>query len=100
MVSVKPLWIEDKPFTAVHVQLPKTNLLVISNDIGYVMCGALDIDLLNEKLADRGIVAGRAIGVRTMEDLLEASLEKVTITAKEKYGWIEGMSCREALLKL
>jgi uncharacterized protein YunC (DUF1805 family) len=100
LVTVKPLWIKDKPFTAVQVRLPKTNLLVISNEIGYIMCGALDVDLLSDRLYERQIVAGRAVGVKTIEDLLAAPLDKVTISAKEKYGWEEGMNCTEALLRL
>ncbi|MGP4073037.1 YunC family protein [Piscibacillus sp. B03] len=100
MVHVEPIWIDDVPFTFVHVELPKTDLLVISNDIGYIMCGALDVDLLNEKLAGRKIVAGRAVGVRTRDELLYAPLQKVTNYAKETYGWEEGMSGKEALLRL
>ncbi|MBO8156772.1 MAG: DUF1805 domain-containing protein [Bacillaceae bacterium] len=99
MVDVKPLWVENKPFTVVQVDLPETNLLIISNDIGYIMCGALDVDILNEK-TERQIVAGRAVGVRTIEELLDAPLQKVTHTAKNQYGWEEGMKGREALLKL
>ncbi|MBB6453454.1 uncharacterized protein YunC (DUF1805 family) [Salirhabdus euzebyi] len=100
MVTVEPLWINDKPFTAVQVKLPKTNLMVVSNEVGYIMCGALDVDLLSDKLYERQIVAGRAVGVKTIEDLLEAPLDKVTTTSKEKYGWEEGMSCKDALLRL
>jgi uncharacterized protein YunC (DUF1805 family) len=91
--------IDSIPFTAIRVELPKTNLLVVSNEIGYIMCGALDVDLLNEKLADRNIIAARVTGVRTIDQLLEAPLDKVTLGAKEK-GWTEGMTGKEALLKI
>ncbi|GGD06722.1 YunC family protein [Pontibacillus salipaludis] len=99
MVTVEPVWIEGVPFTAVSVVLPKTNLLVVTHEKGYIMCGALDVDLLNEKLADRNIVAGRAVGVRSIQDLLEAPLEKVTIGSKA-FGWEEGMIGKEAMLRL
>ncbi|WP_226035924.1 YunC family protein [Aquibacillus saliphilus] len=99
MISVKPLMIEDHSFVATSVQLPKTNLLIISNEIGYVMCGALDVDLLNEKLSDRKIIAARATGVKTIEQLLEAPLDKVTIEAKNK-GWYKGITTKDALLKI
>jgi len=99
VVTVEPVMIEGVPFTAVSVKLPQTNLLVVSNEKGYIMCGALDVDLLNEKLADRNIVAARAIGVRTIDDLIQAPLEKVTVGAK-KYGWEEGMIGKDALLKI
>jgi len=99
MVELKPLFIEGHPFTAVSVQLPKTTLLAVYNEKGYIMCGALDIGLLNEKLADRGIIAGRAVGVRTIDQLLEAPLESVTLEA-EKLGIIPGTKGTDALLKM
>lgn len=99
MIEVKPLFIEGHPFTAVTVELPKTTLLAVYNDHGYIMCGALDVGLLNEKLADRGILAGRATGVRTIEQLLNAPLESVTIEA-EKHGITKGTKGTDALLKM
>lgn len=99
MISIKPLIIEGKPFTAVTVKLPKTNFMSISNDKGYIMCGALDVQLLNDKLKDREIIAGRAVGVRTIEELLEAPLESVTLAA-ESLGIHTGMKGKEALLKM
>jgi uncharacterized protein YunC (DUF1805 family) len=63
------------------------------------MCGALDIGLLNDRLSDRKIIAGRAVGVKTIEELLDAPLESVTKEA-EKLGIKIGMKGREALLKM
>ncbi|KGX92817.1 hypothetical protein N781_13035 [Pontibacillus halophilus JSM 076056 = DSM 19796] len=99
MMNVEPILLDGHPFTAISVEIPKTTLLVVTNDIGYIMCGALDVDLLNEKLADREIVAGRAVGVRTIDQLLHAPLEKITIGSKA-YGWTEGMTGKDALLQL
>lgn len=99
MVEVKPIEIEGHTVIGVHVALPKTNLLSISTDRGYIMCGALDVGLLNEKLADRGIIAARAVGVRSLEDLLNFPLESVTVKARE-LGIVPGMTGREALLKM
>jgi len=100
VVTVKPVMIEGVPFTAISVVLHGTNFLSVSNDNGYIMCGALDVDLLNDKLADRNIVAARAVGVRSVEDLINAPLEKVTVGAKKQYGWEEGMIGKDALLKI
>lgn len=91
--------IEERMFIGVSVKLPKTNLLVVTSDKGYIMCGALDVALLNEKLKDRQIIAGRAVGVKTIEQLLEAPLESVTYEAME-LGITEGMIGRDALLKM
>ncbi|MBS4195230.1 YunC family protein [Lederbergia citri] len=99
MVSMEPLMIEGHTFIATTVLLPKTTLLTISNDKGYIMCGALDVALLNERLVDREIIAGRAVGVKTIEQLMRAPLESVTITA-EKLGIHVGMSGTDALLKM
>lgn len=96
-MNVQPITIKNRTFIALDAKLPKTNLLVVMSDIGYIMCGALDVQLLNEKLKDRKIIAGRAVGVRTIEDLLNAPLESVTIEA-EKRGIKKGMIGREALL--
>jgi uncharacterized protein YunC (DUF1805 family) len=48
--------------------------MAVFNENGYIMCGALDVALLHEKLADRKIIADRAVGVRTIEQLLDARL--------------------------
>ncbi|MCY9374060.1 MULTISPECIES: YunC family protein [Bacillus] len=99
MVNLTPIMIEGQPFTAVTVTLPKTNFMAVTNEHGYIMCGALDVALLNEKLKERGIVAGRAVGVRTIDQLLDAPLESVTYAA-EDLGIHAGMSGRAALLKM
>ncbi|MCR2823119.1 YunC family protein [Lederbergia panacisoli] len=99
MVSVEPLIIEGHTFIATSVLLPKTTLLTISNDKGYIMCGALDVALLNNRLVDRHIIAGRAVGVKTIEQLMNAPLESVTVEA-ERLGIHVGMIGAEALLKM
>ncbi|MEK3834528.1 MULTISPECIES: YunC family protein [unclassified Paenibacillus] len=97
MVTIEPMQVGDHVLVGVEVRLPKTTLLSISTDKGYIMCGALDIGLLNEVLSDRKIIAARAVGVRTLQQLLAAPLESVTIEA-EKLGIVPGMSGAEALL--
>lgn len=99
MVSMTPIIIENNQFTAITVKLPKTNFMAVTSEIGYIMCGALDVALLNEKLKDRGIIAGRAVGVRTIEQLLDAPLESITFEAENR-GIHVGMSGREALLRM
>ena len=96
MVEMKPISIDGRIAVGVTVDLPKTRLVAISTGNGYIMCGALDVGLLNTHLADRGIVAGRALGVRTLEDLLAKPLESVTQEAR-CLGIREGMTGKEAL---
>jgi uncharacterized protein YunC (DUF1805 family) len=99
MMELSPIIIEGHTFLSVSVKLPKTNLLVVTSEKGYIMCGALDVGLLNEKLKDRKVIAGRAVGVKTIEQLLEAPLESVTYEA-ENLGIHKGMPGKEAMLKM
>lgn len=99
MIHLNPMQIEGNTVLAVEVKLPKTNLLAVTTDKGYIMCGALDVALLNDRLKDRGIIAGRAVGVKTIEELLDAPLESVTHAA-ESLGITAGTIGREALIKM
>lgn len=99
MIDLSPVEIDGHTFLAVSVLLPKTTLLAVTSDKGYIMCGALDVGLLNEKLKDRKIIAGRAVGVRTIDQLLNAPLESVTWEAEE-IGIYQGMVGKEALMKM
>lgn len=96
---MSPILIDGHQFTAITVKLPKTNFMAVTNENGYIMCGALDVALLNEKLRERGIIAGRAVGVRTIEQLLEAPLESITYEAEDR-GITIGMKGKDALLKM
>ncbi|MGZ0050686.1 YunC family protein [Brevibacillus gelatini] len=99
MVEVQPIHFPEGTAIAVTVRLPKTTLLAVTTDKGYIMCGALDVGLLNERLASREIIAGRAVGVKTIDELLDAPLESVTTTA-EAQGIKVGMIGREAVVKM
>lgn len=99
MVEIKPIDIDGHQVVAISVKLPKTNLLVVTTEKGYIMCGALDVGLLNERLSHRQIIAGRAVEVKTIEELLEAPLESVTKSA-EALGIYAGMKGREAILAM
>jgi uncharacterized protein YunC (DUF1805 family) len=99
LIELSPIEINGYMFKAVTVLLPKTTLLAVASDKGYIMCGALDVGLLNEKLKDRRIIAGRAVGVRTIEQLLNAPLESVTYEA-EQLGIHPGMIGKDALIKM
>ncbi|WP_410512091.1 DUF1805 domain-containing protein [Paenibacillus sp. BR2-3] len=99
MVTLEPIVVGDHILIGCEVKLPKTTLLTINTSKGYIMCGALDVGLLNERLSDRHIIAARAVGVRTLPELLAAPLESVTIEA-ENLGIVPGMSGAEALLRM
>jgi len=96
MVTLLPVQMDGLTATAVTVLLPKTSLIAVTTGKGYIMCGALDVPSLNTRLAERRIIAGRAFGVRSVDDLLEAPLVDVTDAARE-LGIVPGMKGRDAL---
>ncbi len=95
-MRMEPIVIDGRTALGIEVKLPKTTLLAVTTDKGYIMCGALDVGLLNDRLKDRKIIAGRAVGVRTLEELLEAPLESVTFEA-EALGITAGTKGRDAV---
>jgi uncharacterized protein YunC (DUF1805 family) len=99
MIRMEPFNLENGTALGIEVKLPKTTLLAVTAGKGYIMCGALDVGLLNERLGDRRIIAGRAVGVRTLEELLAAPLESVTLEA-ETLGIVAGMTGREAINRM
>lgn len=97
MMRMVPIMLDGgETVLGVEVKLPKTTLIAVTTDKGYIMCGALDVALLNDRLKDRGIIAGRAVGVRTLEELMDAPLESVTAAA-EVLGITPGMRGADAL---
>ena len=100
MLHVNKINIEGYDFLTYEVELHKTTLFIVSYEkVGYIMCAALDIDFFNnsEKLRARKIIAGRAEGVRSIEQLLEAPLAKVTV-ACDRLGIKPGMIGKDALV--
>lgn len=99
MVRVDAVPVDGHVFTGVTVELPATRLIMLVGSQGYLMCGALDIGLLNDRLAARNIIAARCVGVRTYEDLLDSAVESAT-NAAVALGVSPGMPGRLALQKM
>lgn len=99
VVKLTPIEVGERVALGIEVDLPKTHLAIIATQRGYIMCGALDVELLNRRLADRRIIAGRAVGVKTLDDLLGSPLESVTDAARE-LGIVVGMTGREAVARM
>ena len=101
MLNVNKIKIEGYEFVTYEVFLPKTTLLIVSNDVGYIMCAAIDIDFFNNtpKLVERKIIAARAEGVRTLDQLLNAPMAKMTHAARE-LGITEGVIGKDALVMM
>ncbi len=43
MVFLEPILVEENNIVSIEIKLPRTNFLILKADLGYVMCGALDI---------------------------------------------------------
>lgn len=100
MVSMTPIPLPGGgEAIGVTVELPRTRLVAAAVPGGYIMCGALDVALLDRLLGDRRVVAGRALGVRTLDDLLAKPLESVTDAARA-LGVHEGMTGLQALCRM
>jgi len=100
MVHIEPIPLKNGVAIGVRLEFPKTNVLAISTKNGYLMCGVLDVRGLDEKLAERKIVAARVTGVKTFEDMLKATVQQATEEAK-KIGIVEGETTgKEALEKM
>jgi uncharacterized protein YunC (DUF1805 family) len=96
LINVEPLCFGDKIALAISVALPKTNLVMVTTKTGYIMCGALDVGLLNDRLKERGIIAARAVGVKTIDQLLDTPMESTTLKAQE-LGIVPGITGRQAI---
>jgi len=79
------------------IELPRTTLLILSTSKGYLMCGALDIPILDALHPEREIVAARAVGVRNLSQLLDAPIKDCT-RAAQALGVFSGMAGRDALV--
>ncbi len=96
MIDLTPIPVEDRYALGISVHLPRTHLVIATTPAGYIMCGALDVGLFDRLLPQRRVVCGRALGVRTLEDLLAKPLEAVTAEART-LGLLPGMRGRDAL---
>ncbi len=93
---MRPVAFEGGTAIGIEVELPRTHLVVITAEHGFLMCGALDVGLLSTRLAAREIVAARAVGVRSIDELLGAPVESLTPAAQAR-GVRVGMPGSEAL---
>ena len=96
MVVTKPVMLRGGTATGLRVQLPKTRILSIYTEKGYVMCGILNVPELDRIHPERKIVAVRCVGVSEIDDLLRARVVDATREAMS-LGIREGMTGEEAL---
>ena len=80
----------------VDIDMDNTSLLIIEGYNAFAMCGALNVEVYNsDKMMDRKVICMRAVGVRTIEALLDAKIESCSNYAKTK-GIEKDMLVRDA----
>ena len=79
----------------VEISLKNTTLLLIEGYESFFMCGALDPSVYKE----REVICGRALGVKTIEELLNAKIAELSKYAI-KQGLSVGMTVYEAFKEL
>lgn len=52
MMRMEPVSLDGFTALAIEVKLPKTTLLAVTTDKGYIMCGALDVGWKKKSLKD------------------------------------------------
>lgn len=86
--------------TTLEIEMKGTTLLIIEGYNAFFMCGALDVDVYNSpKMLERKVICGKAVGVRTIDELLHAPIVKLCDYAKS-LGLIEGMKVYEIFKEL
>ena len=86
--------------SGLEVELKGTTLLILEGYGAFFMCGALDVDIYNSlKMKDRKVICGKALGVKTLDELYNGKIEKISNHAKE-CGLVEGMKVYEAFKRL
>ena len=96
MIEVRPVALEGGLAIGVMVELPKARDLSISTAKGFVACGLYDVAMLDALHPERRVVGARVIGVREIDDILDAKVRDCTAAAQE-LGVRPGMTGREAL---
>lgn len=99
MITIHSLDVNGLIFTGFHLQLPGTEILIVMNEVGYIISSALFTELITDEKDGQHIIAGAVSPVKTIDDLLYAPLETITEKARHK-GWAIGMCGKDALLKI
>jgi uncharacterized protein YunC (DUF1805 family) len=87
--------LNGKKGVGIEVPLPKAPLVLVKGKNGFVMCGYLNVEAA-EKMGEAAAVVK---GVKTVDDLLKASVAAAT-TAAQSRGIEVGMTGKEALRRL
>jgi|GEM_PF-69758 len=97
MISIQPVFLEKGCAIGLRVDYPLTTLISLTvPGVGYIMCGLLHTQALDELHPERKIIAARITGVNNIEDLLASQVQEATQKAVA-IGIKQGMTGREVL---
>jgi len=92
MIEIDTININGREYETLKVDLDPAPLILVRGKKGFLMCG-----YLNMEAADKlGAVAVSTSGVKTVDDILNKPVTKISVKARE-LGVKEGMTGRQAL---
>jgi len=92
MIEIDTININEREYETLKVDLDPAPLILVRGKKGFLMCG-----YLNMEAADKlGAVAVSTSGVKTVDDILNKPVTKISMKARE-LGVKEGMTGRQAL---
>ncbi len=80
---------------SVEIELEGTTLIMLEGYGAFFMCGALDVEIYG----DREVICGKAVKVKTLEHLFNATVYDTTRYAKS-LGIVPGLKVYEAFEKI
>ncbi|MDD4955076.1 MAG: DUF1805 domain-containing protein [Candidatus Omnitrophica bacterium] len=93
--TIRKIRVGKKYITGVCLTLQQKNLIVLRGSRGYIMCGYLNLEAA-EKFEE---VAVKIVGVATLNDALNASVNSCT-SAAARLGIKEGQPVKDILSKI
>jgi len=97
VINVQNIELKKGSVLGIEIDYPKTKFLSITvSNIGYIMCGILDVKILDALHLERRIIAAKIPGASNLMDLLSLQITEVTETAA-KIGIKVGMTGEEAI---
>jgi uncharacterized protein YunC (DUF1805 family) len=54
----------------ISISVPRVKLMMIKTEKRFIMCGALDIEILDNLHPERHILAAKLMGIRNLSDMM------------------------------
>ena len=100
VINVQNIELKKGSVLGIEIDYPKTKLLSITvSNIGYIMCGILDVKILDALHPERKIIPAKIPGASNLMDLLSLQITEITKTAA-KIGIKIGMTGEEAINRM